>query len=72
MSNKTKKTIDPKPIKDLTKILDELNLSEISYSDGDFSVTVAKGTRVHAADNLISSNQSKEQNLNDGDGFKIN
>ena len=42
MSDKTKKTIDAKPIKDLAKILDELKLTEISYSDGDFSVSVSK------------------------------
>ena len=42
MSEKIKKAIDAKPIKDLAKILDELNLTEISYSDGDFSVSVSK------------------------------
>ena len=42
MSDKAKKTIDPKPIKDLAKILDDLNLTVISYSDGDFSVSVSK------------------------------
>ena len=46
MSDKSKKNIDPKPIKDLAKILEELNLTEVSYSDGDFSVTVAKGARL--------------------------
>tara|TARA_B100001057_G_scaffold307148_1_gene307242 strand:- start:1395 stop:1844 length:450 start_codon:yes stop_codon:yes gene_type:complete len=42
MSDKMKKIIDAKPIKDLAKILDDLNLTEISYSDGDFSVSVSK------------------------------
>ena len=42
MSEKAKKTIDAKPIKDLAKILDDLHLTEISYSDGDFSVSVSK------------------------------
>jgi len=42
MSAKTKKKIDVKPIEDLAKILDDLNLTEISYSDGDFSVSVSK------------------------------
>ncbi|RPG95299.1 MAG: acetyl-CoA carboxylase biotin carboxyl carrier protein subunit, partial [Candidatus Pelagibacter sp. TMED263] len=42
MSDKTKKIIDAKPIKDLAKILDDLNVTEISYSDGDFSVSVSK------------------------------
>ena len=42
MSEKTKKKIDVKPIEDLAKILDDLNLTEISYSDSDFSVSVSK------------------------------
>ena len=42
MSAKTKKKIDVKPIEELAKILDDLNLTEISYSDGDFSVSVSK------------------------------
>ena len=42
MSDKTKKKIDVKPIEDLAKILDDLNLTEVSYSDGDFSVSVSK------------------------------
>ena len=42
MSDKTRKVIDAKPIKDLAKILEDLNLTEISYSDGDFSVSVSK------------------------------
>ena len=50
MSDKSKKNIDPKPIKDLAKILEELNLTEVSYSDGDFSVTVAKGARLQPVD----------------------
>ena len=44
MSDKTKKKIDVKPIEDLAKILDDLNLTEISYTDGDFSVSVSKAT----------------------------
>jgi len=44
MSDKTKKIIDAKPIKDLAKILEELNLTEISYTDGNFSVSVSKAT----------------------------
>tara|TARA_Y100000816_G_C25917901_1_gene478693 strand:- start:33 stop:482 length:450 start_codon:yes stop_codon:yes gene_type:complete len=52
MSNKLKKNIDPKPIKDLTKILEELGLTEVSYTDGDFSVTVSKKS-------IASSNQQQ-------------
>ena len=44
MSDKTKKIIDTKPIKDLAKILDDLNLTEVSYSDGNFSISVSKTT----------------------------
>ena len=55
MSDKSKKNIDPKPIKDLAKILEELNLTEVSYSDGDFSVTVAKGTHLQPVDKDIST-----------------
>ena len=62
MSDKSKKNIDPKPIKDLAKILEELNLTEVSYSDGDFSVTVAKGARLQPVDNDIPiQNNSKTQ-----------
>ena len=49
MNNKSKKIIDPKPIKELTKLLDDLNLNEISYSDGDFSVSVSKGLTSYVA-----------------------
>ena len=45
MSDKQKK-IDTKPIKDLAKILESLNLSRVTYTDGDFSVTVAKGSEI--------------------------
>ena len=49
MNNKSKKIIDPKPIKELTKLLDDLNLNEISYSDRDFSVSVSKGLTSNVA-----------------------
>ena len=52
MSDKTKKIIDAKPIKDLAKILEDLNLTEISYSDGDFSVSVSKAA---VTQNIASS-----------------
>ena len=35
-------SIDAKPIKELVKRLEDLNLTEISYSDGDFSVSVSR------------------------------
>ena len=60
MSDKSKKNIDPKPIKVLAKILEELNLTEVSYSDGDFSVTVAKGARLQTVDKDTSIQNNSE------------
>jgi len=38
-----KKTIDKAPIKELSRLLEELNLTEISYREGDFSISVSRG-----------------------------
>ena len=58
MSDKSKKNIDTKPIKDLAKLLDELNLSEISYSDKEFSVSVSKTINVNAlSQSSVSSSE---------------
>ena len=67
MSDKSKKNIDPKPIKDLAKILEELNLTEVSYSDGDFSVTVAKGARVNTVDKGTSIQNNPEIQVSEDD-----
>ncbi len=67
MSDKSKKNIDPKPIKDLAKILEELNLTEVSYSDGDFSVTVAKGTRLQTVDKDIPIQNNSEIQVSEDD-----
>ena len=58
MNNKSKKIIDPKPIKELAKWLDDLNLNEISYSDGDFSVSVSKGLTSYVAPTQTITNQN--------------
>ena len=58
MSDKIKKIIDVKPIKDLAKLLDDLNLTEISYSDNNFSVSVSKA----AVAQSILSTPSQEKN----------
>ena len=42
MTSKNKKTIDRKPIEDLSLLLDELNLTEISYQEGDFAISVSR------------------------------
>ena len=67
MSDKSKKNIDPKPIKDLAKILEELNLTEVSYSDGDFSVTVAKGARLQTIDKDIPIQNNSEIQISEDD-----
>ena len=67
MSDKSKKNIDPKPIKDLAKILEELNLTQVSYSDGDFSVTVAKGARLQSVDKDTSIQNNSEIQVSEDD-----
>ena len=61
MSEKAKKTIDAKPIKDLAKILDDLNLTEISYSDGDFSVSVSKAAVAQTITSDKTQTKSNEE-----------
>ena len=64
MADKVKKTIDSKPIKDLAKMLDELNLTEISYSDGDFSVSVSKAAVAQTfTSNPAQSKNNQEENI---------
>ena len=67
MSDKSKKNIDPKPIKDLAKILEDLNLTEVSYSDGDFSVSVAKGARLQTVNKDTSIQNNSEIKVTEDD-----
>ena len=60
MSDKIKKKIDVKPIEDLAKILDDLNLTEISYSDGDFSVSVSKAAVAQTMSPTINQNKNEQ------------
>ena len=60
MSEKTKKKIDVKPIEDLAKILDDLNLTEISYSDGDFSVSVSKAAVAQTMSPTKTDNKNEQ------------
>ena len=60
MSDKIKKKIDVKPIEDLAKILDDLNLTEISYSDGDFSVSVSKAVVAQTMSPTITQNKNEQ------------
>ena len=60
MSEKTKKKIDVKLIEDLAKILDDLDLTEISYSDGDFSVSVSKAVVAQTMSPTITQNKNEQ------------
>ncbi len=70
MGDKTKKTIDNKPIKELAKILDELNLTEVSYSDGNFSITVARGARTQIVDNVPKVNKVNDIQVEENNDYK--
>ncbi len=63
MSNKTKKEIDAKPIKDLAKILEDLDLTEISYSDGNFSVSVSKAAAKTIPSTSLQANNEQVEDL---------
>ena len=63
MSKKSNKAIDRKPIEDLAKILDDLNLSSINYTDGDFSVSVTKDSIVQP----VQTTSTVQANNADGD-----
>ena len=65
MTDKSKKNIDTKPIKDLAKLLDELSLTEISYSDKEFSVSVSKSVNVNALPLSNISSSSKDPGVDD-------
>ena len=69
MSDKVKKKIDVKPIEDLAKILDDLNLTEISYSDGDFSVSVSKAMAAQTM-SLAPTQNKHEQDENIENDYK--
>ena len=65
MTDKSKKNIDTKPIKDLAKLLDELSLTEISYSDKEFSVSVSKSVNVNTLPQSNVSSSSKDPSVDD-------
>ena len=62
-----KKSIDKAPIKELTKLLKELNLTEISYKEGDFAVSVSRGniqtvSQASSSETKVDSTNKKETN----------
>ncbi len=68
MTSKNKKTIDKKPIEDLSLLLDELNLTEISYKEGDFAISVSRAVK-GVVSNSSSTNtvDTQNQGINEGD-----
>ena len=63
MAIKDGKFIDKKSIKELVEILDEMNLSNLSYQKGDVSISVSKGALVpleRSTNNEESSNKTEE------------
>ena len=67
MNSKNKKTIDRKPIEDLSSLLDELSLTEISYQEGDFAISVSRAVK-SVAPNSSSSSSSGSQNQENNEG----
>ena len=68
MNSKTNKTIDKKPIKELSSLLDELNLTEISYQEGDFAISVSRMSKgVASITPSTSPQESKDQASNQDD-----
>ena len=65
MTSKNKKTIDKKPIEDLSSLLKELNLTEISYQEGDFAISVSRAVRGVVSNS--SSTNAIESHNNEGD-----
>lgn len=55
MASKETKFIDKKSIKELADILDELELTELSYQKGDVSISVSKGTTLSAKSTKTTS-----------------
>ena len=62
MSSKSKKIIDKKPIEELSDLLDELNLTEISYQDGEFSISVSRASK-----GIVSQPSTLETELSKSD-----
>ena len=68
MTSKNKKTIDRKPIEDLSSLLDELNLTEISYQEGDFAISVSRAAKGVVSNSISTINaDSQNQENNEGD-----
>ena len=61
--------VDKNKIKELVKILDELNLTELSYSDGKESIKVGKGSTISNASISQSNSPSNQTNASPSKSF---
>ncbi len=59
-----KKTIDKAPIKELSKLLEELNLTEISYKEGDFAISVSRGS-IQSISQVVPTQTNIKSDSND-------
>ena len=64
-----KKNIDKGPIQELSKLLDEFNLTEISYREGDFSVSVSR-VNSHNISQVIPTEINKDSEKPKDDDYK--
>ena len=69
MTSKNKKTIDRKPIEDLSSLLDELNLTEISYQEGDFAISVSRAVKSVVSSALSTSTADSQNQENKEDDY---
>ena len=69
MTSKNKKTIDRKPIEDLSSLLDELNLTEISYQEGDFAISVSRAVKSVVSSALSTSTADTQNQENKEDDY---
>ena len=69
MTSKNKKTIDKKPIEDLSKLLDELNLTEISYQEEDFAISVSRASNSMAPNSISNSLTDSQSQPNNGHDY---
>ena len=63
MATKENKFIDKKSIKELVDILDEMKLTELSYTKGEISISVSKGvtgTAVTSSSNQVDASPVKD------------
>ena len=71
MATKETKFVDKKSIKELVDILDEMELTKLSYKKGDISISVSKDltaaaiTSTNIQDNSLSSSEIKTDYRND-------